>query len=220
MRTLILVCPKLPKHKAKKWSTDIQSCTSRLSHKYTITWLDFYFVVSFYTIQQYEGSVWRHCRNRVTWLYTYGRGDCICPEDNSSFSAPARFRFQLGIIFVNGLTGIIGCLLDHRRRQAVMRAPSDASRATSCPSSHFASRPRIGPTTPPAPPSRVFVSRVGQSSPWPVPRRFSPQFSTPFEFSRGVSARGPYQTPSEEEKKMHHPDEWAVLLCHFTLTGI
>ena len=49
---------------------------SLISHIWTVTWLDFYCVVSFYTIQTSEWSAWHHCRNRVTWLPRYERLHC------------------------------------------------------------------------------------------------------------------------------------------------
>ena len=48
---------------------------SRLSQILTVTRLDFYCVVSFCTIQKSEWSVWRHCKNRVTWLSRFERLD-------------------------------------------------------------------------------------------------------------------------------------------------
>ena len=44
---------------------------SRTSHVLTVTWLDFYCAVWFYTIQKSEWAKWHHCRNRVTWLSRY-----------------------------------------------------------------------------------------------------------------------------------------------------
>ena len=44
---------------------------NRTSHIFTVTWLHFYCVVSFYTLQKSEWAGWRHCRNRVTWLGFY-----------------------------------------------------------------------------------------------------------------------------------------------------
>ena len=38
------------------------------SHILTVTWLDFYCAVSLCTIQKSKWSVWRHCRDWVTWL--------------------------------------------------------------------------------------------------------------------------------------------------------
>ena len=51
---------------------------SRTRHTLTVTWLDFYYVLSFYTIQKSEWLVGRHCKNRVTWLSRHGRLDCSC----------------------------------------------------------------------------------------------------------------------------------------------
>ena len=50
---------------------------SRKSHVLTVTWLAFSCVVSFYKIQKSEWSVWRHSRNRVTWLSRNESFNCI-----------------------------------------------------------------------------------------------------------------------------------------------
>ena len=49
---------------------------SRLPHNLAVTWLDCNYVVSFNTTQKFECSVWRHCRNRITWLSRYEGVHC------------------------------------------------------------------------------------------------------------------------------------------------
>ena len=70
----MLVWCTFPSHSAK-FSNNVYS---RVSHSWTDTWLDFYCVWSFYTAQKSEWSVWRHCRNRITWLSKYERLYRVC----------------------------------------------------------------------------------------------------------------------------------------------
>ena len=44
---------------------------SGTSHVPTVTWLDFYCVVSFYATQKSKWAGWRHCRHQIMWLDFY-----------------------------------------------------------------------------------------------------------------------------------------------------